>query len=227
MLAAIATAFVRGSVPAAAIFAGLLWHASAAAQCLTVRVLDPTSARLPTATVSIGAQEVPVDDTGVASVCNLGPGPHSLVVIAPGFEPREVVLQQGTGEIDVVLQVEAVGQELVVIGTRAEARTVTESLVPVDVIGADEFVQQGGADLLSQLRNVVPSFNVNRQPIADAATIIRPANLRNLAPDHTLDPGQRQAAAPRGSDHLDRRRRGRRLAGCRHFSHSIDCPQAG
>ena len=127
-----------------------------------------------------------MDDTGVASLCDLGPGPHSLVVIAPGFEPQEVVLQQGTGEIEVVLQVEAVGQELVVIGTRAEARTVTESLVPVDVIGADEFVQQGGADLLSQLRNVVPSFNVNRQPIADAATIIRPANLRNLAPDHTL-----------------------------------------
>ena len=58
--------------------------------------------------------------------------------------------------------------------------------MPVDVLAADEFVHQGGPDLLSQLRNVVPSFNVNRQPIADAATIIRPANLRNLAPDHTL-----------------------------------------
>ena len=186
MLAALATAFVRASVPSAVVLASLLWQASAAAQCLNVRVLDPTSARLPTATVAIGAQEVPVDDTGVASLCDLGPGPHSLLVIAPGFEPQEVIVQLGTGEIDVVLQLEAVGQELVVIGTRAEARTVTESLVPVDVIGADEFVQQGAADLLSQLRNVVPSFNVNRQPIADAATIIRPANLRNLAPDHTL-----------------------------------------
>ena len=186
MLAALATAFVRGSVPSAVVLAGLLWQASAAAQCLNVRVLDPTSARLPTATVSIGALEIPVDDTGVASLCDLGPGPHSLVAIAPGFEPQEVIVQLRTGEIDVVLQLEAVGQELVVIGTRAEARTVTESLVPVDVIGADEFVQQGAADLLSQLRNVVPSFNVNRQPIADAATIIRPANLRNLAPDHTL-----------------------------------------
>ena len=121
MLAALATAFVRGSVPSAVILAGLLWQASAAAQCLNVRVLDPASARLPTATVSIGAQEVPVDDAGVASLCDLGSGPHSLVVIAPGFEPQEVVVQQGTGEIDVVLLVEALGQELVVIGTRAEA----------------------------------------------------------------------------------------------------------
>ena len=161
-------------------------QAAAQSPCLEVRVLDPTSAQLPTATVSVGSQEVPVDDSGVALLCDLGPGPHSVVVFAPGFEPQEVEVLQPTGQITVVLQIEAVTQELVVVGTRAEARTVTESLVPVDVIAAEEFVQQGGPDLLSQLRNVVPSFNVTRQPIADAATIIRPANLRNLAPDHTL-----------------------------------------
>ena len=161
---------------------------SAAAQstCIEVRVLDPASAQLPTAIVAVGSKEVPVDDSGVASFCDLGQGPHSLIVLAPGFEPQEVTVQESTGQITVVLQIETVAQELVVVGTRAEARTVTESLVPVDVIVAEEFAQQGAPDLLSQLRNVVPSFNVNRQPIADAATIIRPANLRNLAPDHTL-----------------------------------------
>ena len=164
----------------------LLCVPSAEAQCLEVSVLDPAGGQVPTALVAVGAQEVPADDNGVASLCDLGPGPHSIIAIAPGFEAQEVVVQDGSGEITVVLQIETVTQEVVVIGTRAEARTVTESLVPVDVIGADEFVQQGGPDLLSQLRNVVPSFNVNRQPIADAATIIRPANLRNLAPDHTL-----------------------------------------
>ena len=168
--------------------ATILGAQSAAAQpsCLEVRVLDPTSAQLPAAIVSVGSQEVPADDNGVAALCDLGPGPHSLVVLAPGFEPQEVIAQEATGQITVVLQIETFAQELVVVGSRAEARTVTESLVPVDVIAAEEFVQQGGPDLLSQLRNVVPSFNVNRQPIADAATIIRPANLRNLAPDHTL-----------------------------------------
>ena len=160
--------------------------AVAQSSCLEVRVLDPTSAQLPTAIVAVGSKEVPVDDSGVASLCDLGQGPHSLIVLAPGFEPQEVTVQESTGQITVVLQIETVAQELVVVGTRAEARTVTESLVPVDVIVAEEFAQQGAPDLLSQLRNVVPSFNVNRQPIADAATIIRPANLRNLAPDHTL-----------------------------------------
>ena len=171
----IALATVLGAQPAAA-----------QPSCLEVRVLDPTSAQLPAAVVSVGSREVPADDRGVATLCDLGPGPHSLVVLAPGFEPQEVTAQRATGQITVVLQIETLAQELVVLGSRAEARTVTESLVPVDVIAAEEFVQQGAPDLLSQLRNVVPSFNVNRQPIADAATIIRPANLRNLAPDHTL-----------------------------------------
>ena len=30
------------------------------------------------------------------------------------------------------------------------------------------------------------SYNVNDQPISDAATLVRPVNLRGLAPDHTL-----------------------------------------
>ena len=62
----------------------------------------------------------------------------------------------------------------------------TASAVPIDVIRNEDFVSQGSTDLADQLRTVVPSFNISIQPISDAATIVRPANLRNLAPDHTL-----------------------------------------
>ncbi len=77
-------------------------------------------------------------------------------------------------------------EEVVVTGTRREARTVFDSAAPIDVIGGDDFRNQGGTDLTDLLRTSVPSFNVNTQPISDAATVIRPANLRGLAPDHTL-----------------------------------------
>ncbi len=77
-------------------------------------------------------------------------------------------------------------EELVVTGVRGEARSATDSTVPVDVLSAAEFANQGDTDLSNLLRNVVPSYNVNAQPISDAATIVRPANLRGLAPDHTL-----------------------------------------
>ena len=77
-------------------------------------------------------------------------------------------------------------EEVVTLGTRGKPRSVTASPAPVDVISADDFIAQGGVDSANLLRNVVPSFNVNDQPISDAATLVRPANLRGLAPDHTL-----------------------------------------
>jgi iron complex outermembrane receptor protein len=77
-------------------------------------------------------------------------------------------------------------EEIVTTGTRARERSVSESMVPIDVISAEDFSNQGDTDLSNLLRTVVPSYNVNSQPISDAATIVRPANLRGLAPDHTL-----------------------------------------
>ncbi len=77
-------------------------------------------------------------------------------------------------------------ETIVVVGTRTEGRTVTASPVPVDVIPETELVSQGNNDLTDRIRAVVPSYNVGTQPISDAATLVRPANLRGLAPDHTL-----------------------------------------
>ena len=77
-------------------------------------------------------------------------------------------------------------ETIVVVGTRTEGRTVTASPVPVDVIPETELVSQGNNDLTNRIRAVVPSYNVGSQPISDAATLVRPANLRGLAPDHTL-----------------------------------------
>ena len=77
-------------------------------------------------------------------------------------------------------------EEVITIGTRGKPRSVTESPAPVDVFSADEFLNQGDTDVNNLLRNSVPSYNVNDQPISDAATLVRPANLRGLAPDHTL-----------------------------------------
>ena len=77
-------------------------------------------------------------------------------------------------------------EEVVTIGTRAKPRSTTDSTAPVDVVTGDDFMNQGGIDTSNLLRNLVPSFNVSDQPISDAATLVRPANLRGLAPDHTL-----------------------------------------
>ena len=77
-------------------------------------------------------------------------------------------------------------ESLVVVGSRAKPRSILESAVPIDVVSKDDFVKQGGADLTNLLRTLVPSYNINTQPISDAGTVVRPANLRGLAPDQTL-----------------------------------------
>jgi len=88
--------------------------------------------------------------------------------------------------VSVVAQDDSALEEVVITGSRSAPRSVFDSTVPIDVIGGDEFENQGDTDLSNLLRNVVPSYNVNTQPISDAATIVRPVNMRGLAPDHSL-----------------------------------------
>ena len=77
-------------------------------------------------------------------------------------------------------------EELVVVGSRRQDRSAADSPVPVDVIGGDSLLNLGDTDMDSLLAALVPSYNVDQQPISDAATIIRPANLRALPSDATL-----------------------------------------
>lgn len=74
-----------------------------------------------------------------------------------------------------------------VLGSRTnKPRTVASSAVPIDIISAEEFRNQGATDPLDQLKVLVPSFNVSTNSADDGATFIRPANLRGLPPDSTL-----------------------------------------
>ena len=81
---------------------------------------------------------------------------------------------------------EMVMEKIAVVGTRASPRSVLDSTVPLDIIDAKDFKQQGSTDVLSMLSNLVPSINVNDQPINDASSLVRPANLRGMSSDHTL-----------------------------------------
>ena len=83
-------------------------------------------------------------------------------------------------------QEEEMIEEIVTTGTRRADRSAADSPVPIDVIGAAEFTQASSSDVQDLLRTAVPSYDVNTQPISDAATISRPANVRGLSPDNVL-----------------------------------------
>ena len=77
-------------------------------------------------------------------------------------------------------------EEIITTGTRRAERSAGDSSVPIDVVSGQEFENMGTTDLNDMLRNTVPSYNVTRQAISDAATIVRPATLRGLPPDNSL-----------------------------------------
>lgn len=75
---------------------------------------------------------------------------------------------------------------IIVTGTRASARTVEDSPVPVDVLSADAIQNGGQVETNRVLNRLVPSFNFPQPAIADGSDALRPATLRGLAPDQTL-----------------------------------------
>ncbi len=75
---------------------------------------------------------------------------------------------------------------VIVTGTRADNRTESSSLTPIDVVSAKVLQQTGTNDLPTALARVIPSLNFPRPSAADTADSQRPAQLRGLSPDQVL-----------------------------------------
>lgn len=77
-------------------------------------------------------------------------------------------------------------QAVIVTGTRASNRTQFDTLAPVDVFSREEIAAVESDDLNDVLAQLVPSYVVQRLPMADGQVFVRPATLRGLSPDQTL-----------------------------------------
>ncbi|MGQ7830569.1 TonB-dependent receptor plug domain-containing protein [Altererythrobacter sp. Z27] len=75
---------------------------------------------------------------------------------------------------------------IIVTGTRRTDRTVADSTVPIDVIGAEALLNQGSTETNRLLNNLVPSFNFPQPSLTDGTDSLRPATLRGLSPDQVL-----------------------------------------
>jgi iron complex outermembrane receptor protein len=75
-------------------------------------------------------------------------------------------------------------EKIIIIGTRLSGRSVADSLGPIDIISADDVLDQAGSDMSDLISKVVPSYNV--RATGDAASLVRPVSLRGLPSDATL-----------------------------------------
>jgi iron complex outermembrane receptor protein len=77
-------------------------------------------------------------------------------------------------------------EEVVVIGSRGQPRSVTESPVPVDVLSESEMAAFGNqADITDTLKALVPSYTAT-PATGDGSAFVRPTSLRGMSPDQVL-----------------------------------------
>ena len=77
-------------------------------------------------------------------------------------------------------------EKVVITGSRGAPRSLADSPVPVDVLSADDLAAVPFTDTNDILKTLVPSYSLQRQPISDGASFIRPASLRGMPTDKTL-----------------------------------------
>ena len=176
---------VAGTVLALLVLAPSIAHAQDAA--ISGTVTDATGLILPGVTVAARhatgdpARTAVTDGAGMFTLATLPPGTYDVTFTLPGFMTTVLSAVQVSAGATVTLNVEMsvqLEERVVVVGSRAQPRSVTESTVPIDAIPFQDIVRQGATTLDYQLRALVPSFNVATHPISDAATLVRPASLR-------------------------------------------------
>ncbi|MFV8354438.1 TonB-dependent receptor domain-containing protein [Flavobacterium sp. XS2P14] len=163
-----------------------LLNQNAVAEIIKGRVVDEKGDSLPGVTVLVkGTKKGTTTDIDGSYTINAEIG-DVLQFSYVGLETKSVTVTGTTLNVTLTGSGETL-QDVVVIGSRNAARTVTESAVPIDVISMKEINSKGPQVNLNQIMNMVaPSFTSATQTVADGTDHIDPAQLRGLGPDQVL-----------------------------------------
>ena len=76
--------------------------------------------------------------------------------------------------------------QIIVTGTRGVQRTVIDSPTPIDVVSAQDLQRGARVDLMAQLNEVIPSFNMPARGANGTGFVVQTGGLRGVNVDHTL-----------------------------------------
>ncbi|MEJ7830515.1 MAG: TonB-dependent receptor, partial [Segetibacter sp.] len=129
------------------------------------------------------------DDKG-EYVLTVAPGKYTVTFSYAGYllnSTRATVKSNEIESVNATLVASAVGEEIVLVGSRSSGRSKTATAVPVDVIPVSQVINEIGQVDLNQILNfIAPSFQSSRQTVADGTDHLDPAQLRGLGTDQVL-----------------------------------------
>lgn len=118
------------------------------------------------------------------------PGNYTLQVSYISYKTQKMNVSVLSGQVvtqNFLMESDLLGtQEVVVVGTRVQDRTVVNSPVPIDVLTAQEIQKTGFTSTTELIKLLVPSYNAPQTSIVDGSDHVRPATLRGLGPDQVL-----------------------------------------
>jgi len=118
------------------------------------------------------------------------PGKYTMAITYAGYKLHSKRIEVKAGETlshDASLESGTLGEDIVVIGSRAAGRTKLSTPVPVDIIPISQVINDIGQVDLNQILNfIAPSFQSSRQTVADGTDHVDPAQLRGLGTDQVL-----------------------------------------
>ncbi len=117
-------------------------------------------------------------------------GTFDVVYSSVGYASKTVRVAFAENEektMDVVLEVSVREMmEIVVVGSRSQERTVTDSPLPIDIFSFQEIATSGQNSFDKILQYRVPSFNTVQTPVNDATALLDPWEIRNMGVSRTL-----------------------------------------
>jgi iron complex outermembrane receptor protein len=148
---------------------------------------------LPMAGASIildGTKKGTVSDASGNYELKVAPGNYTLIVSYVGVvtQRKQVTVTAGAvSENNFEMQNSGDLNRVIVVGSRSSiSRSRTQTPVPIDVITNRELNLTGQVEPTQMINFVAPSYNSNRQTVADGTDHIDPATIRGLGPDQTL-----------------------------------------
>lgn len=121
-----------------------------------------------------------------STLCLMKLGKLAICVSAGLFSAVNLSYATEAAPVTTAVAAENTVEKIAVVGSRRAGSSLTDIPSPVSIVDAEQLTSQGTINMGELIRNVVPSFSVSEQPNTGTAATSRPANMRGLAPDHTL-----------------------------------------